>query len=266
MSSQVENNNSIIMDLENLQKQYSNLLISYKASVSEYINYLNNSASNPSFVTIQGYAYNGTGSAGQSNATGLQECIASCSTSNICTGATFVSNRCLIRTGDSPIVSSTNDSYAIVPKEKQLLLNMENINNQLLNINTQLLDKIETSKPIYYKTDEETSVKNQELIKSYENLLEERKTIEKMLDDYETLSSTQNENDIKLTQNYYGYILLVILSITAFILLYVIFGSKNNIQQNIQTGGDLNKNNYLVIFGLIILIVVINFFFRKQSL
>jgi NADH:ubiquinone oxidoreductase subunit 3 (subunit A) len=87
-----------------------------------------------------------------------------------------------------------------------------------------------------------------------------------MLDDYETLSSAQNENDIKLTQNYYTYILLVILSITVVILLYVIFGSKNTVQQNIQTGGDLNKNSYFVILVLIIFIVAINFFFRKQSL
>jgi len=266
MSSQVENNNSMIMDLENLQKQYSNLLITYKAAVSEYINHLKNSRTDPSFVTIQGYAYNGTGTAGDSNATTLQECIASCSSSNTCTGATFVSNRCLIRTGDSPIVSSTNDSYAIVPKGKQLLLNMENINKQLLNINKQLLDKIGTSKTTYYRTHEDAGTKNRELIKSYESLMKERETIEKMLDDYETLSSAQNENDIKLTQNYYTYILLLILSITVVILLYVIFGSKNTVQQNIQTGGDLNKNSYFVILVLIIFIVAINFFFRKQSL
>ena len=32
--------NSITMNLENLRKQYSNILIQYKQSVTDYINYL----------------------------------------------------------------------------------------------------------------------------------------------------------------------------------------------------------------------------------
>jgi NADH:ubiquinone oxidoreductase subunit 3 (subunit A) len=341
-------NSSMIMDLENLRREYSNLLISYKAAVAEYIAYLNlmsenpcqsytanstgidqacynyiwkrsgcgsgtiqpgpnansswaqgqtlngliydswlwatetdeehregcygsstsyNTSTSPDYninkpplVTIQGQAYNGTGSAGESNATTLQDCVAACSSSQTCTGATFVSNKCLIRTGESDLASSTEDSYAIIPKGKQLLLNMENINQQLLSVNQELLEKIKETEPTYDRIDEETNVKNDELIRSYEDLLEERRNIELLLKEYETLENTETQNQIKISQNYYTYILLIIFAIIIIVLLYVVFGSTNSTKPNIQRGGELSNNTYYIVFGLILVIALINYF------
>jgi NADH:ubiquinone oxidoreductase subunit 3 (subunit A) len=214
------------------------------------------------FVTIQGQAYTGTGSAGQSSATTLQDCVASCSNSNTCTGATFVSNQCLLRTGDSPVVPSTNDSYAIIPKGKQLLLNMENINQQLLAVNGKLVEKIKIVEPVYNETNEQANLKNQELIQNYDQLLEERKNIEELLNEYETLENKQNQNQIKVTKNYYSYILLIIFAVAVIVLLYIAFGSSGSSTSNIQTGGKLRMNTYYIVFSLIILISVINYFWK----
>lgn len=256
------NNSSTIMDLENLQKEYSNLLKSYQAAVAEYINYLNQPSKKSDLISIKGQAYTGTGSAGTSNASTLQQCIASCSASKTCSGATFVSNKCLIRTGDSTILPSSNDSYAIVPKEKQLLLNMESINEQLLEVNEQLLVKIKSSQPIYYESAKESNIKNKALLKSYNKLLEERKAIEEVLKDYKNLESNETQHNLKLTQNYYYYILMIIFSLLFIVLLYY-SGSKNtNYRQNIQYGGDLNSNSYFIVFGLIIFILIIKFFYK----
>jgi len=157
------NTTSITMDLENLQQEYSNLLIKYKQAVTDYISYLNIESeystatepnykiNNPPLTSIQGMAYTGTGSAGQSTANTVQECQADCASSSTCTGATFVSGKCNIRIGDSPIVPSSNDSYAIIPKSKQLLMNMNDLNNQLLNINKQITNKIKIGQPVYNK-------------------------------------------------------------------------------------------------------------------
>lgn len=268
----LENQNiSTTMALENLRKEYSNLLISYKAAVAEYITYINqqsqlcldssnnNEVCKQQFVSIQGQAYNGTGSAGESNATTLQDCVVACSSSQTCTGATFVSNKCLLRTGETDLASSTEDSYAIIPKGKQLLLNMENINQQLLSVNQKLVDKIKISEPIYYKTNDETKIKNEELIHNYESLVKERKSIIELLNEYETLENTENENQIKITQNYYKYILLIIFAIIIVVLLYVVFGTVNT-KPNIQTGGDLSNNTYYIVLGLIVVIALINYF------
>jgi len=217
-------------------------------------------------VSIQGKAFTGTGSAGQSSATTLQDCMASCTNSNKCTGATFVSNKCEIRTGDSQIVSSSQKSYAIIPKEKQLLLNIEDINQQLLDVNKQLVTKIEVSETAYDKTNDETKIKNQELIKSYESLLEERRNIEKMLNEYETLDNTENENQIKINKNYYLYNLLLIISIAVIFILYKMFSSNSSPDQVVQYGGDLGINAYYIVFGLIIFIIFVNFLMKYLTI
>jgi NADH:ubiquinone oxidoreductase subunit 3 (subunit A) len=257
-------NNSTI-DLEILRQKYSNLLIQYKSAVADYVNYLqrNYNINKQQLVTIKGRAFNGTGSAGQSSATTLRNCVASCSNSKKCTGATFISNRCEIRTGDSPIVISSENSYAIIPKGKQLLLNMENLNQQLLDVNQNLVNKIKLLEPVYNEKNNESKLKNQELIQNYENLLEERENITKKLNEYETLENKENQNQIKINQNYYTYVLLIIFVVAICVLLYVVFGSTgNNSTSNIQTGGKLRMNTYYIVFTLIILISIINYFFK----
>jgi hypothetical protein len=165
------------------------------------------------YVNIQGNAFTGTGSAGQSTATTLQDCQAQCASNSNCTGATFVSNQCQLRTGEGQIIPSSNESYAIVPRGKQLLLNMENINQQLISINKQITNKIKVGEPVYSHFKSQSDDKSEELKKSYSDLLTERENIKKLLDEYETLNRTDGENLIKINQNYYTYILLLILAV-----------------------------------------------------
>lgn len=343
----------ITMDLENLRKQYSNLLIKYQGAVAEYNAYLNEQSSLPCkkyssnskgidqacynyiwkksgcgtgtvkpdansswaknqtldglisdsflwstmtntnrrtgcygtstkyntstspdyninaqpFVSIQGKAFNGTGTAGDSKATTLQDCIASCSTSTQCTGATFVSNKCAIRTGDSPLVNSSPNSYAIIPKGKQILLNIEDINNQLLAINKQITEKIKVNKPIYEKTNKDSYLKNKELIANYEKLLDERRTIAEILNQYETLDNSENENQIKTSKHYYTYILLSILVIAIIIVLYRMFNSgTSSVSPIIQPGGELGYSAYYIVFGLIICVIILRFTINYLSI
>jgi hypothetical protein len=274
-SNKTKNSSSITMDLENLRQKYSNLLIKYERAVADYVNYLNiqsqkNSSTSPNnsqqLVSIQGQAFNGTGSAGQSSATTLQECMASCYNSDKCTGATFISNKCQLRTGDSSIVSSSPNSYAIIPKGKQLLLNMEDINQQLLDINKELVRKIKVTEPVYDKINNDSELKNQELIKNYESLLEERRNIEKILNEYETLDNTENDNQIKINKNYYSYNLLLTIAIAAIFILYKMFFSNSVPVQAIQYGGDLGINAYYIVFGLTIFLIIVNFLMKYVTL
>lgn len=336
---------SISMDLENLQQKYSNLLIKYKKSVTDYINYLNLEAKKPcanynanstnidqkcydyiwekagckttgvanastswaqsqtlngliedtfnwatetdsthrqgcygtstdystatqpnyninaeQFVNIQGMAYMGTGTAGNSSANTLQTCEAECSSNPKCTGATFISGKCSLRTGDSQIIPAASNSYAIIPKGKQLLMNMENLNQQLLNVNAQITKKIKVGQPIYDKYEVLNNEKSQELIKNYKELEIERENIRKLLDQYETLDTTENKNQMQITKNYYSYILLFILAVAViFLLAKITISGSTQPTPNIQYGGELNKNTYYIIFIMIILIFGINY-------
>jgi hypothetical protein len=254
------NNNakSITMELENLQQMYSNLLIKYKQSVTDYITNLN-VKDKEKFVRIKGMAYTGTGTAGQSRSNTLQSCQASCASNPKCTGATFVAGKCNIRTGDSPIVPSKNDSYAIVPKSKQLLMNMEKLNEQLLNVNRRITDKIKLGEPIYYKSESENDIKTHELIENYKKLQVERNNIQKMIQDYETLDSTKYEHDISITKNYYTYILSFIL-VVIFIIILVKMSISDTTSSTtvVQYGGQLGISAYYFLFGIILLAVGLN--------
>ncbi len=222
---------------------------------------------NHPLTSIQGMAYTGTGSAGQSTANTLQECHADCAASSTCTGATFVSGKCNLRIGDSPIIPSSNDSYAIIPKGKQLLMNMNDLNNQLLNINKQISNKIQTGQPVYNNFKSQNDNKSQELLKNYKELEAERENIIKLLKEYETLDTTENENQIKITQNYYTYILLFILAIAViFLLIKITSPGTTPTSPTVQYGGELNANAYYILFMIILLVIGINFSIKYFSL
>ena len=343
---------SVVMDLENMQQKYSNLLIKYKQSVSDYINYLNSEAQTPcskfnansknidqkcydyiwkkagcvttgvvnantswaksqslndliynsflwattadskhregcygnssqyitstnpnyninneNYVNIQGMAYIGKGNAGQSLANTIQECEAACSANSKCTGATFVAGKCNLRTGDSPIIPSSNNSYAIISKGKQLLMNMEDLNKQLLEVNEEITNKINSGQPIYNNLQTKNLDKSKELIQNYKELEIERNNIQLLLDEYNTLDTTENENQIKITQNYYSYLLLFILTLAIiFVLIKISTQSISSNVSSIQHGGELNINAYYILFVIIVIIIIVNFSFKNFSL
>lgn len=264
MSSNSNKSNSVAMDLEKLQQDYSTLLIKYRAAVSDYMLSLNNKTTKPNLVIIQGQSYLGTGSAGVSNATKLQDCVASCSSNSKCTGATFISNKCDIRIGDTDLTPSTSNSYAIVPKQKQLLMNMEEINSRLLIINKEINDKIQVYQPQFYKNTEEGKKRTEELIKNYENLMRERENIIELMRENETLDITENQNQLITNRNYYAYIILSIFAIIVFYFLYKV--SFTTTSPTIQYGGDLGINAYYILFILILTIIAINFLLRYFSI
>lgn len=254
----MDENNSETMDLENMQKKYSNLFIQYKKAVADYINHL--SKTNDQFTTIKGVAYVGTGIAGDSTATTLQKCQAECSENTKCKGATFVSGKCSLRTGDTSIIQSSDDSYAIVPMSKKLLLHVERLNQQLLDVNKQISDKVNALEPIYYTYEDKNKEASKELIHDYKELELERENISKLLDQYNTLETSETDYQNKTTQHYYSYLLLLLLTI--FIIYLFIKITALNTSSTIQyAGGALhNETMYYIIGGIICVTLFVQYF------
>jgi len=267
--------NSITMDLENLQLKYTNLLAQYKSAVYEYTNFLSQQANKQGgfknnkqpLVAMDGYAFNGTGVLGSSRSTTLQSCQAECASLSNCSGATFVSNRCSLRTGDSAIVSAPKSSYAIVPKGKQLLLNMENINRELIAVNREIVTKFQMGGPIITRNIAENKTNTNKLMNNYSKLMAERNEILDLLKEYETLDTSQDENEIIIYKNYYSYILLSILAISMIFLLYTVYSQSGPANTStVQYGGKLTMATYYVIIFMILLIVGAKYFFNKQQM
>lgn len=229
---------SVVLDIEVLQQKYQLLLSQYKQAVMDYISSLNDDDINMNkFQIIKGFAFNGSGALNTSTVKNADECSALCSNNNKCSGATYRGNQCLLRVGNSPLLNSTNDSYAIIRKSSNLLENIDKINSDLLDINNKILNKINNSSHLYYEQNDERINKTKELIQNYKNLMEEKEKLKLILNEYQTLDNKQNNNSLKLTQNYYYLYIYIFLAIILIIII-----TKYSFTKTIQKGGTLLYN------------------------
>ena len=272
-----------IMDLEKLKIQYNFQLNAYKQAVANYVNYLqqNENAQNsaPNYVTIPGKVFWGSGQAGTQsvyNANTTQQCQALCAKTSNCTGATFNPDvngeaMCWLRTGEGELVPALDTDNAIIPEAQEYLLTIESINNQLIATNQQIQNIIEKSEPDYNSIQTKNLEKNKELVKNYIQLNDEREKITKMIKKYEDLDETQSQGQIKITKNYYTYILLVFVAICVIFLLYKfsnMFTSSETQQTNQyypQTGGELPENTSVILLTIIVFILIANYYTNIQT-
>jgi hypothetical protein len=257
--------NSIILDLETLRVNYNNLLNQYRQAVTNYVTYLNLDISNSTYNSspkpleiVNGYVYSGTSTIRQINGSTVQECKASCSATSGCTGATFNNSNaqqtlCSLKSGDSNLTSSSTNDSAIVPRGKQLLLIIENLNTELRRINTDIRTKNARVEPLYSQQKTSRTNNSTELTDQFNILTEERNKIDELMKEYTTLDEKQATGNLKISQNYGSFLLLMGIAIVIIIFLIWSSGSSTRPQTNvpiIQRGGELKSTTYYFIFGL----------------
>lgn len=248
---------SLALDLETLNTQYKNLLIQYKQAVLNYVNYLKQDVSShklpTEMVQIQGNMYMGTGTLTQNNSPTVDKCQASCASNPKCSGATFNGTQytqpmCFLRSGDGNIINGLPSDYAIVPKGKQLLLIVQNINSKLTDINNKIQSKTTSGQQINDNLNKNKQISNVDLQKQYTNLIEERDKINKILLEYKKIDKVESEGEINISKNYNAYILLCIIVILIIYFLYKVFASNTTQQQYngnmLQNGGKNFFNKF----------------------
>ena len=197
------------IDLETLQLRYQTLLNSYQSLVTEFqntyakdTNTLLDKAENSKFET----ASNDLNSLAVRS---IQECVRSCSSNRLCTGATYNSSNkmCYLKQGPGTIVVADKMYSSIAPKSKILLYNIQTMNSELININRQIKTALSNSSL------NNTANRKNILTNKYNQLMRERDEINKYIKEYESLDSSYNNDVIQNTQNYYIYVLLCVLAI-----------------------------------------------------
>ena len=114
---------------------------------------------------------------------------------------------------------------------------------------------------------EKRSSDNTELINQYNNLVEERDKIQKMLNEYQTLDEQQVQGSIHISQNYYSFILLMILVILIIFLLYKFsIPSAQSTTAIVQNGGQLGINAYYIVFGIFLVILLLTCYNKYKLL
>ena len=268
-------NNSNILHLESLVKQYDTLLIQYTQVQTDYINFLKvnvttnqtNSSTNSKLVSIKGSTFWGTSGISSSNVSSVGQCSALCSSTSGCTGATYNSNsgtqnNCFLRSGDGDVIAGTNSQYAIVPQNKEYLLTLQNLNAQLMQVNSEISNFIQTNSPVFSTQNNDRLEQYKLLQQNFEQLEQERIKIATELLQFQSLNEIQGQSELTVTKNYYNYVLLL------FLVIICIFCVGRIVINNNNDKTEANMNVFALIFIIFIItfliFMLLAFFQRRQ--
>ena len=267
-----EDSSSIVLNLESLTKNYQTLLIEYQQAVVNYINYIkgktdvsnNNVDNGDAMVTIKGVQYWGTGGISQNNSKTINECKAACVAESGCTGAIYNATdyaqpMCWLRSGESNMRAGKENDYSLIKKEQYLLSIIQSINEKLTAINQQIMEITSDGQPVFETSLQEGQHQNSTLINNYKQLTQDRDKITKLMNEYQTLEEQQIQGDIKINQNYYSFLLLIALAIIILFMVYNLSGST----PSIQSGGNLSSNAYYYVFGIILVVFCIIYYYTN---
>lgn len=267
-----DESSSIVLNLESLTKNYQTLLIEYQQAVVNYINYIkgktdvsnNNVDNGDAMVTIKGVQYWGTGGISQNNSKTINECKAACVAESGCTGAIYNATdyaqpMCWLRSGESNMRAGKENDYSLIKKEQYLLSIIQSINEKLTAINQQIMEITSAGQPVFETSLQEGQQQNSTLINNYKQLTQDREKITQLMNEYQTLEEQQIQGDIKINQNYYSFLLLIALAIIILFMVYNLSGST----PSIQSGGNLSSNAYYYVFGIILVVFCIIYYYTN---
>ena len=255
-------NNSDILHLESLVKQYDTLLIQYTQVQVDYINFLKSNSrigqsnSTPNLVSIKGSTFWGTSAISSSNVSSVGQCSALCSSTNGCSGATYNSNsgtqnNCFLRSGDGDVITGTSSQYAIVPQSKEYLLTLQNLNAQLIQVNNEIILFVQTNSTMFSTQNNDRLEQYKLLQQNFEQLEQERIKIATELLQFHSLNEIQGQSELTVTKNYYSYILLLFLVIICIFFVGRIVINNNNDKM------EANMNVFAIIFIIFIITFIV---------
>jgi hypothetical protein len=217
------------LSLSLLGQEYDALLTQYQQAYKNYMDYLSSSSasSSASYATLQGNTFWGTGGVSEGASNTVEECQGQCSSLSTCTGATFNPDKkyCWARKGEGDVIPGLDNDVAIVPKVKQYTNILYTINSQLIALNKKMMDMSTASVPGLDKERETRSNMNEQLELNYENLMNEKKRVDMLIREYESLEDINKNSSISVNQKYSSYItitLFLVVLIILFILFYVV--------------------------------------------
>jgi hypothetical protein len=202
-SQKSETPQSLVLDLETLNVQYSNLLTQYEQAVANYTNLIQQQSSSnttPPLMTIPNNAFWGTADISSNIIPTVYQCKALCATTSGCSGATYntTTQTCSLRSGEGSLVPSASNLLALIPEETYLLLNMQSINAQLIQINQEILNKTTEGETVFNSEYTERQTQAEELLKNYIMLTAEKNKINGKINDFENLNQAEIDGNITI--------------------------------------------------------------------
>lgn len=238
--------------MEMLTNKFNSLLSQYNETYDEFLNTIN--SNDNSFKSVPESAFIGKNNIKKIQGSSVNKCKTSCSSNKSCTGATFDNKQriCSLSSGTGNIINSHNQT-AIVKQALYYSYQLQNINNQLTSVNTNMMTLANSRIGDYNENQKITAQKAEILQNNYKTLEQERSQIAEIIRQYETLNSAYENGSINLTSNYYNYIMYLIVAIFL-IILFLRYTSTSE-----QIGGGMRFGKFTpYIFLILAFIIVVN--------
>ena len=257
--STTNNTESNVLKLQSLQSEFKLVMTQYQQAYANYISSLRSSsdpASKKTFVAIPDSTFWGTIGISEGTSHSAEDCIALCSANSSCTGATYNSDKqyCWVRGGQSDIGPGLDTDSAIVPELMQNTQVLKMLNQKLLDINKNMEDTLGSMSSSENHDIADKDLKKGELTSIYNSLMEERRNINKMIDDSTSIEQSYNDNSIYVSQNNTTYTFWTLVA-----LIIVVFKLK------MQFYPELQLNMVSLVYWIIITILFITLMMQLNT-
>jgi hypothetical protein len=208
-------NSSEILKLQILENEFNLVMKQYEEANLNYISSLQSQGSlndANKFVSLNGRTFWGTAGLKEGNVDSENSCKALCSTDTACTGATYNSEKayCWTRSGKGDVFVGLDTDYALIPDLAQNVNNIQQLNSKLTNLNKQIEDVLNTIVPEQQKEVNQKNNQQKSLQKIYQQLLDDRKNIDAMIKEYNSINEQYKNDTILVDQSNSAYILWII--------------------------------------------------------
>lgn len=228
--------------LNMLSIEYNNNLNLYKKTYQDYVNSLKTYKNNKNLMKVPNTIYLGTGTINNSYIKNINECQSKCGTSNICSGASYntQNNLCSTKRGYSDLIKGNNNDISIVPNHVKLSYELKNINQKLIDLNTQISLLINSTSQNYIRDIVKRQQQQQILQNNSKNLNIERNQIDNLINEYQTIENRLNDSELKVTEYYMRYIILLFI-VTIILILLIRYMIPNLFDNNNNLNGGGSK-------------------------
>jgi hypothetical protein len=150
----------------------------------------------------------------------VSTCEASCGANILCTGASFnsTSKVCKLRSGNSLLTPGATSDNAIITEVRQKLINLETLNAQLIELNSQMTTLYNETQPLVSTQNSALTTNDVNLTSQYNALMDEKIKIKNLMDEYKDIYADYNEKSISTDQENSSYYLWLIIAVISVIL------------------------------------------------
>lgn len=213
--------------LESLQLQYDTKMKEYNQLTQDYKNTLKMGGAN--YVQLKDKAYFGASFLDISLKKTIDMCQASCSSNSKCSGATYApqNQTCVLNKGDGNIKSSSGN-YAILTSLKYITGKLEDVNKQLIILNTKIQSAIQTQPN--NNLDNVVNKNNKmhdTLITDYNDLADQRSEIDSLILEYDNVNGNMKDTSLVVNQQMLNYRLYTIILALLLCLIVMLFGGMS---------------------------------------